>query len=285
MAIFHFNAKIIKRSAGHSATAAAAYCSADCVKDERLKTTFDYRNKCGVVYSEIVVPENAPAWGYNRERLWNKAEHAEKRKDSQVAREITLALPKELTLDQQKSLLIQFVQTCFVTQGMIADFSIHHDNPDNPHAHILLTLRKLEGDSFGEKVREWNNSKALIGWREKWANVANQHLQNVGHNQQINHRSHADRGLKQKPTLHLGHKNYYALKFRQKLLDRALVNEAIVVDNAALSAQRNTERGSAQLLGQVGLFRHGMLIMLIMHDEELQNLEEEVTCNDLQYRL
>lgn len=273
MAIFHFNAKVIKRSAGHSAIAAAAYCSADCIKDKRLRTVLDYRNKRGVVYSKILAPQNSPVWSCDREQLWNKVEDIEKRKDSQVAREITLALPKELTLEQQKYLLVEFIQECFVMQGMIADFSIHYDNPDNPHAHILLTLRKLESDSFGKKVREWNDSAMLIVWREKWAIIANQHLQNAGHSQQISHQSHAVRGLKQKPSIHLGRKNYYALKYRSVLLSRALINQSITH-----LVQEKNDKDKTKLLSQFGLFCQEMVAK---HDDNLQHLEEVATVNHI----
>ncbi len=232
MAIFHLNAKIIKRSSGHSSVAAAAYCSASRLKDERLDEISDYRLKRGVIYSKIMAPINAPAWSSDRERLWNAVERVEKRNDAQVAREITVALPKELTLGQQKLLLSQFVQQCFVDKGMVADFSIHLDNPNNPHAHILLTMRKIINNSFGGKVREWNNSNLLITWRETWANLTNQYLRQAGYNQEITEKSNAARGLPQQPTIHLGRKNYYALKFRGERLDRVVANDIILHDNA-----------------------------------------------------
>ena len=232
MAIFHLNAKIIKRSSGHTSVAAAAYCSASRLNDERLDEVSDYRLKRGVIYSKIMTPLNAPDWSYDRERLWNAVEQVEKRKDAQVAREITVALPKELTLGQQKLLLSQFVQQCFVDEGMVADFSIHIDNLNNPHTHVLLTMRKIVNNSFGDKVREWNNSNLLITWREAWANLTNQHLKQAGSDQEITEKSNAARGLQQKPTIHLGRKNYYALKFRGECLSRALANEIILQDNA-----------------------------------------------------
>jgi hypothetical protein len=123
MAIYHFNAKIITKSNGHSIIAAAAYRSGQKLYDQTANKMYDYSKKVGVVYSSILAPKNVPDWINHREKLWNQVNKIEKRTDAQTARDITLALPKELTLEEQIKLVKQFCQTCFVQEGMVADLS------------------------------------------------------------------------------------------------------------------------------------------------------------------
>ena len=104
-----------------------------------------------------MLPKGAPQWMADRERLWNAVEDGERRKDAQLAREIMLALPVELSDDKQLELLRSYVQKQYVDRGMVADVAIHRDNPENPHAHVMLTMRALEGDDFGKKCRQWNS--------------------------------------------------------------------------------------------------------------------------------
>ena len=103
----------------------------------------------------------------DRAALWNGVEAAEKRKDAQLARDITLALPHELTPAQRLALVRGFIASAFVALGMVADIAIHAPcrrdaDARNHHAHILLTMRAIEGDGFGAKVRAWNDT-ALAG--------------------------------------------------------------------------------------------------------------------------
>ena len=154
MAIFHLSAKIISRGKGQSAIASAAYRSGNKLHDERYDETQDYTNKRFIEHSEIQLPENAPAKYQDRETLWNSVEKAEKAKNSQLAREIEIALPRELTPEQRIKLVHDYVQKTFVDKGMVADWSIHNPQPDkdnpkkpaNPHAHIMLTLRSLRSN-------------------------------------------------------------------------------------------------------------------------------------------
>lgn len=154
LAIFHLSAKIISRGKGQSAIASAAYRSGDKLHDERYDETQDYTNKRFIEHSEIQLPKNAPKEYQNRETLWNSVEKAEKAKNSQLAREIELALPRELSPEQRITLVHDYVQTTFVDKGMVADWSIHNPQPDkdnpekpaNPHAHIMLTLRSLRSN-------------------------------------------------------------------------------------------------------------------------------------------
>ena len=138
MAIYHFTAKVISRSKGRSAVAAAAYRSASQIHDYRQDLTFDYAAKPDVIVSEILAPKEAPEWVQNRELLWNAVEAGEKRRDSQVAREVEFALPEELTKSEAIALAREFVEREFVARGMVADLNVHWDQ-GNPHSHIMLS--------------------------------------------------------------------------------------------------------------------------------------------------
>ncbi len=180
MAIYHFSGTVISRSQGRSAIASAAYRAGERLHDERQDRTHDYSRKGDVAYTEILLPKGAPKALNERETLWNTVEATEKRKDAQLAREFNFALPRELTLQQNIALAKEFVKQEFVSKGMIADLCIHNDkNPAGdlqPHAHVMLTLREVTSEGFGQKVREWNAKENLLDWRESWAEVANRHL-------------------------------------------------------------------------------------------------------------
>ena len=180
MAIYHLSGSVISRSQGRSAVAAAAYRSGEKLVDVREGITYDYTKKQDVVYSEIFLPEHAPESFKNRETLWNAVELCEKRKDAQLAREFTISLPREFTIEQNKALITEFVTHEFVSKGMIADVCFHNDvmkdGNRQPHAHVMLTLREVNEDGFGKKVRDWNNKELLLQWRESWSNSVNHHL-------------------------------------------------------------------------------------------------------------
>jgi len=195
MAIYHQTTKMVKRSDGRNAVAAAAYRAGISLYEEATGLTHDYSKKMGVEHSEIMAPEGAAAWVFDRQVLWNTVEAAETRRDSQVAREVEVGLPIELTKSEQIELLRDFVQREFVSRGMVADFSLHLDNPENPHAHILLTTRDLTADGFGQKNRDWNDRAELMGWRRGWAEVTNEHLASAGLGVRIDHRSYKEQRL------------------------------------------------------------------------------------------
>ena len=168
MAIFYSRTKTIGAVQG-SIVKAAAYRSGEKLRREKTGETADYQNKQGVVYSEVIAPDTAPAWASDRNQLWNKVEAAEKRKDARYAREIVLALPHELTHEQNIVLMQHYVRSNFAPMGIVADLAIHIPNPHkinkkdsadqrNIHAHILLTDRPLTKDGFASKKnRDWNN--------------------------------------------------------------------------------------------------------------------------------
>lgn len=203
MAVYRLEAKVISRSKGRSATASAAYRSGARIEDQRTGQTFDYSRMRGVRHSEILAPAGTPDWMYDREKLWNAVELAEKRRDAQLARDFTISLPHELTHEQRVELLRDYLRTEFVDRGMIADVSIHapdrKGDPRNHHAHVMLTMRSLTGNGFGPKVREWNATEQLESWRERWAKTVNRHLERHGQEARVDHRSLADQGIDREP--------------------------------------------------------------------------------------
>lgn len=237
MAIYHLSMQIISRSKGQSAVAAAAYRSGEKLHDERTNEQKFYARN---VQPEtmILTPINAPEWMKERNRLWNEVEKVEKRKDSQLARELNIALPIELNHEQQKELIQSFARNEFVQKGMVADIAIHRDNANNPHAHIMLTMRNLDENGFGKKNRDWNadfanakentrgyvkNSEGCLSIREQWANYANQALEQAQSKERITHLSHENRGLEVLPTIHLGHVAHDMEK-KGKQSDRGQIN-------------------------------------------------------------
>lgn len=186
IAIYHLNAKAIGRSQGRSATGAAAYRAAVRIEDTRTGLIFDYSRKRGVDGAEILAPDGAVL---DRATLWNLAEHTEKRSDAQVCREVEVALPRELTPEQMRSLVRGFVREQFVALGMVADIAFHHLTGTNPHAHILLTLRDWREGAFGLKRRDWNDRALCERWRQGWADHANTALAEAGHAARIDPRT------------------------------------------------------------------------------------------------
>jgi ATP-dependent exoDNAse (exonuclease V) alpha subunit len=148
------------------------------------------------VHAEILAPEGSAPWLLDRESLWNGVERMEVRRDAQLAREINMALPHELSDAQRLALVREFVGKQFVALGMVADFAIHApvvekgDDPRNYHVHVLLTLRQAGGGGFRRvKTREWNSDKMLAVWRAAWAESQNQSLRRSGAAARVDHRS------------------------------------------------------------------------------------------------
>lgn len=213
MAIYHFSAKVISRAVGSSAVAAAAYRSADRLRDERLGRSHDFSNKAGVVHSEVLLPDGADERWTDRELLWNDVEAAEARKDAQLAREIEFAIPREMTEAEGIALARDFVQAEFVDRGMIADLNVHWDigadGLARPHAHVMLTMREIrigeDGSAeFGAKVRDWNRTELLSHWREAWADHVNERLASLDIDARIDHRTLEAQGIDLEPQHKIG---------------------------------------------------------------------------------
>lgn len=234
MAIYHLSMQIISRSKGQSAIASAAYRSGEKLNDQRTNEEKFYRREIKPE-TMILAPSHAPGWVQDRNQLWNEVEKIEKRKDAQLARELNIALPKELSNDLQRELVREYVQEQFVNKGMIADVAIHRDDKENPHVHIMLTTREISAEGFGQKNRDWNQRALLEKWREEWANYANKALEKEGIQDRISHLSNEARGLEQLPTVHLGHVAHEMEK-RGVQTDRGNINRdreeynALVVD-------------------------------------------------------
>lgn len=208
MAIFHFSAKVIGRSSGRSAVAAAAYRAGERLHDERIDRDHDFTNKAGVLHSEVMLPKGAPEALADRATLWNAVEAAEKRKDAQLAREVEFALPRELTKKDNIKLAREFVKAEFVEKGMIADLNVHWDIGEDakakPHAHVMLTMREVTKDGFGAKVREWNKTALIEQWRERWANHVNRAMVERDIDARIDHRSLEAQGIALEPQDKIG---------------------------------------------------------------------------------
>ena len=269
MAIYHLSSKFIGRSDGRSAIDAAAYRHAAKMMNEREGRSVSYESKGNVEHSEVMLPEAAPDWAVNMlagktsdlqsEALWNAVEKFEKRKDAQLARETVIALPVELTAEQNVELAREFAAS-LTERGQIADWAFHNE-PFNPHVHIMTTLRPLVEDGFGNKrlpvldeagkpmtysdgkrtrgvYTLFNGEKEdLKSERALWQDLANAHLLKHGHSQTIDHRSFADRGIELVPTMHEG-SDVKDMVARGKDSTRAIEIQQITEENTALLMER-----------------------------------------------
>ena len=209
MAIYHLSVKIISRSKGRSATAAASYRAGVKIHDTRTGETHDYTRKSGVEDTAIFYPENVPH--LSRAELWNLAERSEKRKDACVAREIEVALINEFSPEQNAELVFTFAQQIASAYGCAVDVAIHYPkNGENPHAHILMTTRRMNLDgTLGAKTRELDDRKLgpenVLKIREHWAVLTNHFSAQHGIDIHVDHRSLKDQGITDRlPTIHLG---------------------------------------------------------------------------------
>ena len=261
MAIYHCTIKIVKRSQGKSAVAAAAYRSGEKLTNQWDGEVHDYTKKGGIVHSEILLPQNAPPTLLNRSELWNSVELFEKTSDAQLAREIEIALPVELNRQEQLALVRAYVADTFVSCGMCADFALHDKDDGNPHAHILLTLRPLKEDGTwgakcrkeydldeqGQRIRlqsgafkshrvnttDWNDKGKAEQWRSAWADYLNRSLEQKGIKELVDHRSYKRQGVDKIPSVHMG---VAATQMERKGIatDKGNINREIVNQNKLL---------------------------------------------------
>lgn len=228
MALFHLSAKIIGRQGGRRAekraeagrvrisasntVAAAAYRSGQELYDESTGRTYRYARAERVMHTEILAPADAPAWTGDRAALWNSVEATERRKDSQLAREIEVALPAELDLEQQRQLVRDWVSATFTPAGAVVDIAIHHDEDDrNPHAHLMTSMRSIGPEGWSkQKLRQWEEKSTVTEWRASWADHVNQALERAGHEARVDPRSYAEQDahlpeeLRREPTRKVG---------------------------------------------------------------------------------
>ena len=282
MADFRLSAQVIKRSSGRSATAAAAYRASERVQCERTGLTHDYSRKGGTLHTEIMTPDNTPEWMSDRAQLWNAVEKVERRKDAQLAREVQLSLPHELNQEQRLELVRGFVADQFVSKGMIADVAIHAPNEKgderNHHAHIMLTMRDITADGFGNKNRDWNKSQVLENWREQWAHHQNRTLERHGHSERVDHRSYAEQGIDKAPSQHMG-QSATEMERRGKTSRIGDLNRSTQFDNAKRAKDMAYE---AVLSAQISM-QKAQLNALANHDRK--TLKERLRDRNIDIRI
>ncbi|WP_296081836.1 Ti-type conjugative transfer relaxase TraA [uncultured Agrobacterium sp.] len=234
MAVPHFSVSIVARGSGRSAVLSAAYRHCAKMDYEREARTIDYTRKQGLLHEEFVIPADAPDWLQSlisdrsvsgaSEAFWNKVEAFEKRSDAQLAKDVTIALPIELSAQQNIELVRDFVARHLTSQGIVADW-VFHDAPGNPHIHLMTTLRPLTEDGFGSKkvaVRGpdgkalRNDSGKIVyelwaggledfnAFRDGWFGCQSRHLALAGLDIRIDGRSFEKQGIDLTPTIHLG---------------------------------------------------------------------------------
>jgi Ti-type conjugative transfer relaxase TraA len=234
VAVPHFSVSIVARGSGRSAVLSAAYRHCAKMDYEREARTIDYTSKQGLLHEEFVTPVDAPPWlramiadtsvAGASEAFWNAVEAFEKRSDAQLAKDVTIALPLELTAEQNIALVRDFVERHITAKSMVADW-VYHDAPGNPHIHLMTTLRPLTEDGFGTKkiavlgpdgkaLRNDSGKMVYDLWagstedfnafRDGWFACQNRHLALAGLDIRIDGRSFEKQGIDLTPTIHLG---------------------------------------------------------------------------------
>ena len=190
MAIFHLDFKIVKRSEGMTSVAKAAYHARTRITDDRIGEVFDFSHRTDLHGHIILAPVSAPSHIVeSSSALWNEVERVERQNNGQTARYFDVAIPVELNNNDKKKLVAEYCQKNFVDKGMIADIAFHDLDSNNPHAHVMLTLKTITTAGFGKKDRSWNGKKVMLQWRESWATMSNSYLEAAGSEERIDHRS------------------------------------------------------------------------------------------------
>jgi Ti-type conjugative transfer relaxase TraA len=297
MAIMFVRAQVIGRGAGRSIVSAAAYRHRTRMMDEQAGTSFSYRGGASeLVHEELALPDHIPAWLKSAidgksvagasEALWNAVDAFEKRPDAQLARELIIALPEELTRAENITLVREFVADNFTPNGMVADW-VFHDKDGNPHIHLMTGLRPLTDEGFGKKkvpvlgengaplrvvtpdrpkgrivYKLWAGDKEIMkAWKIAWAETVNRHLALAGHDIRLDGRSYAEQGLDGIAQKHLGPEKaalarkgiemYFApanLARRQEMADRLLSDPELLLKQLANERSTFDERDIAKAL-------------------------------------
>ena len=263
---YHLSVQMISRGDGRSAVACAAYRSGQRLEDERYSKTHNYAPRKGVTQVGILAPDDAPDWATDRQALWNKAEAVERRKDAQVAREFTLALPWQLDADQRVALVEEFVAQELIPRGMVVDYAIHSPNGKgderNWHAHLMTTLRPLDGEEFASKKdREACSKEMVVKWREAWAAIQNRTFERLGvigedgELLRADHRSYEAQGVGLEPTVHMG-VLATAMEREGKPTEVGDLNRAIVAANEGRPMRRRAQgMGAGDFMSQLSQTR------------------------------
>ena len=278
IALFHFHVTQIKRSAGQSAVAAAAYRAGEKLHSEYYGEDSDYTHKRGVICSEILLPSHAPLEYADRKTLWNAVEKAERGKKAQLAYSFDIALQNEFSMQENIDLARQFLLEQFVSRGMVVDFAVHSPDKEdggisNPHFHVMCPIRPLDEhgrwgnkqrreyvlDEHGERIRDeagnyvfnavpttdWGSPETLEHWRQAWAEMCNVKFVARGLVCRIDHRSFVRQGVEQIPTQHEG-PTVRAMEAKGIRTDKGDLNRFIQKTNALL---REAEEKIAALIG------------------------------------
>ncbi|MEG0129519.1 MobQ family relaxase [Clostridium sp.] len=310
MAIYHCSTKIVSRGSGRSAVGASAYRSGEKLINEYDGMKHDYRKKQGIVHKEILTPEYAPNWSKNREKLWNEVEKVEKSKNSQLSREVEVALPKEFSISENIELVRNYVKDNFVNEGMVADICIHDKADGNPHAHIMLTMRPFNRDgSWGAKAKKeyildkegkkiklksgnyksrkinttnWDSKEKLESYRRDWADKINKVLESKGMEQRVDHRSYEEQGIGRIPTKHEGYV-VRAMESRGVETDIGNINREVKENNSKLSkleyqqVYQETNRVNEEISINDKAIGHikGIKEQIVSKEKSIDNLKQE----------
>ena len=290
MAIFHMSFSNISAGKLRGAVASAAYRSGEKLFDDKEGRSYFYARSV-MPESFILTPKNAPKWANDRQKLWNEVEKKDRKANSRYAKEFNVALPVELTNEEQKALITKFVQETFVDKGMVADVAIHRDHEENPHAHVMLTNRPFNPDgSWGLKSKtqyvldkngkqlltkngnpkqrkiwlvDWDKPGKVEEWRHAWAEEVNSLFQAKGMPERISEKSYEEQGIEKTPTKHEGHNS--------QTKERKAFNEAVKEqDRTKKQYQNNQEKINNQkhydTLSQHFSFNEKRLVKELSHE-------------------
>ncbi|UOD79441.1 MobA/MobL family protein (plasmid) [Lentilactobacillus kefiri] len=304
MAIFHMSFSNISAGKGRSAIAGASYRSGEKLFDQKEGRSYFYARSV-TPESFILTPNNAPAWASDREKLWNEVERKDRRANSRYAKEFNVALPVELSEDEQKELLTKYVQENFVDEGMVADVAIHRDHPDNPHAHVMLTNRPFNPDgTWGLKSKrenildengnktytgnsrfprsrkvwlvDWDKKEKITEWRHNWAVSVNQVLEQKNIPERISEKSFTEQGIDDTPTQHEG--------INSKRCERKEFNQQVKDYRKAKASYKNNQekvinRGHLDSLSKHFSFNEKRVVKELSHELKtyisLENLDDK----------
>ena len=304
MAIFHMSFSNISAGKGRSVIAGASYRSGEKLFDQKEGQSYFYARSV-MPESFILTPKNAPEWASDREKLWNEVERKDRRANSRYAKEFNVALPVELSEDEQKELLTKYVQENFVDEGMVADVAIHRDHPDNPHAHVMLTNRPFNPDgTWGIKSKkqyilddngnktytgtskypksrkilmvDWDKKEKITEWRHNWAASVNQALEQKNIPDRISEKSFENQGIDEVPTEHEG--------INSKRHERKAFNQQVKNYRKAKAGYKNMQekvvnRGHLDSLSKHFSFNEKKVVKELSHELKtyisLENLDDK----------
>ena len=314
------NISVISRGKGRSAVGASAYRAGEKITNEYDGITHDYTNKKGIEYTEVILPENAPKAFKDRKILWNEVEKIEKSSKAQLSREVEIALPKELSLEENINLLKEYVLENFVKSGMCADIAVHDKKDGNPHAHIMLTMRPIQEngewggkskkeytlDKDGKKIYDkkkktykcktikatnWDEKETLGKWRENWAIKVNERLLANNIQEKISHLSLEEQGIERIPQIHIG-PTAAAIEKNGSSSDRATMNRAIKKENQRIEQiklevkeckiEANDVQKNIEYLEKVKALEEKEPVKTSQEKEEPKEIKKEVSYKDIE---